>query len=203
MSIFIKGDRQMKLHNALKVFTAIGALLGTSSAIAVPPHLPNVLVDGNEWSITGYLDTAQGHTQLATQTLCFFDAGFNGTHQQYYWVSTSYPDWNGFATQEGDQIFMYGDFRWPFNNRDGGHDGMQWEIVTDNPKNVGAGHWQEWIEDGRLGIPVVFANAVFKRTGKCPYDTVGEAFEKGQTLDIQIDKNGQALSPFGLPVNPN
>ena len=182
-----------------KMFTALASLLASTAVLAVPPHLPNVLVDGNEWKVTAFDDTSPVHTQLATQTLCFFNAGVVGTHQQYYWVSTSYPDWNGYASQEGDQIFMYGDFQWPYNvRRDAGHDGMQWQIVTDNRANMGTGHWNEWIENGQLGVPVGFGNAVFQRIGKCKFQSVSEALQNGQSLDPDVDTNGQVRSPFGV-----
>jgi hypothetical protein len=193
-----KGDISMKFFNTLKHFVTLSALLGTSAARAAPPHLPNLLDGGNEWTITYYNDTSPTHTQQATQTLCFYPAGVVGTHQQYYWVSTTYRDWNGYASQEGDQVFMYGDFQWPFGVKDVGHDGMQWEIVTNSPKNMGAGHWNEWLEDGRMGNPIAFGNAVFQRIGKCKFETVGEAFEYGQTLGLTLDANNQALSPMGM-----
>jgi hypothetical protein len=96
---------------------------------------------------------------MATQGICFSVIGVVGTHIRYRWFSTTFPDWNGIASQEGDQIFMHGDYA-----RDIGHDGIQWSIDT---FKTGSGHWTEWREDGGLGNTIVFANAVFQRVGQC------------------------------------
>ncbi|MEJ2691663.1 MAG: hypothetical protein P8166_01110 [Candidatus Thiodiazotropha sp.] len=185
-----------------KMCLAVSAMVLTAhtSAFAVPPHKPDLVSDGNRWLITGYFDNSSVHAQANTQGICFYPAGVSGTHQRYRWVSDTYPDWNGNATQEGDQVFMHGDFQWPFREvRDGGHDSMEWEIVTMSPKNEGAGHWQEWIEDGRFGRTVGFGNAKLVRVGKCKYATAEEALEAGQQLDIPTDDTGIPMyNPMGI-----
>ncbi|MCU7933639.1 MAG: hypothetical protein KZQ99_02015 [Candidatus Thiodiazotropha sp. (ex Dulcina madagascariensis)] len=175
------------------------ALTAHTSAFAQPPHRPDLVNDGNRWTITAYNDSSPVHTQWATQGLCFYFNGVVGTHQRYIWVSDTYPDWNGRATQEGDQIFMHGDFQWPFGNKDGGHDGMEWAIVTASRANEGAGHWKEWIEDGGFGVTIGFANAKLQRVGKCKYQTAEEALAAGYDLEFPKDDQGNFLrNPFGV-----
>lgn len=176
----------------------------STAVFAVPPHLPDLVRDGNRWTITFYDDSGTMHPQWATQGICFYYAGTVGTHQRYIWVSDTYPDWNGRATQEGDQIFMHGDFQWPYGNRDGGHDGMEWEIVTSNPRNEGAGHWKEWVEDGRAGITIGFGNAKFVRVGKCidRFLTVADAMEASQYIERPIGNDGEPQpNPMGIKVD--
>lgn len=196
---------------------AVLVLVGMASvAPAVPPHAPQLVAGGNLWTITFYDDTSAQHNQWATQRICFFPAGVQGTHQLYGWVSVSYPDWNGRATQEGDQVFMHGEFQWPFGNRDGGHDGMAWQLVTTSPTGeagaspkgeVGTGHWKEWVEDGRLGITIGWGNTLLRRVGRCPYATFNEAMaasvqqnlrvERAQALETNADAG--ADNPMGVP----
>jgi hypothetical protein len=180
-------------NTVASLLIVIGSAIFASIALAVPPHLPDLIRDGNRWLITFYDDSSPIHQQWATQGLCFYDAGVVGTHQRYYWVSDTYPDWNGRATQEGDQIFMHGDFQWPFGNRDGGHDGMEWALVTMTPKDIGAGHWKEWVEDGRLGITIGFGNALLQRVGKCGAITHAEALDRYQRLQTSLE------NPMGIP----
>ncbi|MBI3897263.1 MAG: hypothetical protein HY308_03085 [Gammaproteobacteria bacterium] len=171
------------------------------SAAAVSPHLPDLIGDGNRWTITFYDDSSPTHAQWATQGLCFYNAGVVGTQQRYIWVSDTYPDWNGRATQEGDQIFMFGDFQWPLGKPDVGHDGMEWEVVTRSPANDGAGHWKEWIEDGRYGITVGFGNAKFTRVGRCLHTTADQALEYGKTLQLRVGADGKLqTNPMGVDV---
>jgi hypothetical protein len=178
-------------------------LILSTSAFANPPHLPDLVKDGNRWTITFYNDSSPVHSRWATQGICFYNAGTVGTHQRYIWVSDTYPDWNGRATQEGDQVFMHGDFQWPYGQqKDGGHDGMEWEIVTNNPRNEGAGHWKEWLEDGRYGITVGFGNTKFVKVGRCKFATADEALEATAFLERPRDEKGKLLeNPMGVDVN--
>ncbi len=154
----------MKTKFSLKpsiIAACVAALLPLSTQAATP-HLPDLVSDGNRWLITYYDDGSTTHNQWATQGLCFIQVGTYGTHTRYVWYSDTYPDWNGRATQEGDKIVMHGDF-W----QNAGHDGMEWEIVTSSPKNIGAGHWSEWLENSTYGITAGFGNAKLQRVGKC------------------------------------
>ena len=153
-----------KFKSLLIIGMTTTALFATHAALAVPPHKPDLVSDGNRWLITFYNDNASGHDRWATQGLCFFRVVDVGTHTRYVWYSDTFPDWNGWATQEGDQIFMHGDYA-----RDVGHDGMEWEIVTDSPRNQGAGHWKEWRENGGFGRTIGFGNAKFSHVGKCRF----------------------------------
>lgn len=163
-------------------------------AQATPPHYPDLVSAGNRWLITAYDDSSPVHAQWATQGICFYNAGTHGTQQLYYWVSDTFPDWNGRATQEGDQIFMHGDYA-----KDVGHDGMQWEVTTVSPKNEGYGHWKEWREDGKLGLTIGFANAKLTRVGKCQTATHLEAIDVGSRLELRLNDNKElAVVPSGL-----
>ncbi len=183
-------------------------LIFSSTSYANPPQTPDLVQGGNRWSITFYDDSSPTHTQWATQTLCFYAAGNVGTHQRYEWVSDSFPDWNGRATQEGDQIFMHGDYQWPHGQaRDRGHDGMEWQIVTgdqivaDKVSTLGTGHWKEWIEDERFGRTVGFGNARLQRIGNCEIKDAEEALYHYLDLELPLDPDGNVLdNPAGIPM---
>jgi hypothetical protein len=164
-------------------------LAATASAQA--PTSPTLVNGGNLWSVTAFEDPAANHNQLATQGICFQFIGFVGTHLRYRWYSTTFPDWNGIASQEGDQVFMHGDY-----DKDNGHDGFQWEI---NTARNGAGHWFEWREDGGFGITIGFANAVFQRTGQCPLAVPGAALPN---IPTQYFSDGTVVeNPIGRPLD--
>ncbi len=139
---------------------AIVSALGTSLASAAP--LPNVFDGGNRWSITAYNDTSPNHSKMATQSICFRPYAVNGTHITGKWYSDVFPDWNGVYSQEGDRVTLHGDYA-----NDVGHDGITFNIVTNDRENHSAGHWTEWRENGSFGKTVVFANASLQRIGKC------------------------------------
>ncbi len=183
---------------------ALCAIASLSSlASANPPFSPDLIKGGNRWTITFYDDSSPNHNQWATQGICFYYAGTVGTQQRYLWVSDTYPDWNGRATQEGDQIFMHGDFQWPFGTRNGGHDGMEWEITTVGSRNEGFGHWKEWVETSRFGTTIGFGNAKFRRVGKCRRpgftSTFALALDASQRIERKEDKNGELeVNPMGI-----
>jgi hypothetical protein len=179
-----------------KLSLSVAALLLTAPLVshALPPHNPDLITNGNRWTITAYDDSSVVHTQWATQGICFYSAGTVGTHQRYYWVSDTFPDWNGRATQEGDQVFMHGDYA---NNV--GHDGMQFEITTSSSKNESYGHWHEWREDPKYGLTIGFANAKLVRVGKCTALTVAEAIDLGTRIELRLNANKElAVVPSGL-----
>lgn len=190
----------MTFKTTLRLTLSALTLTASAAVVADPPHRPDLVSDGNRWTITGYFDNSPGHAQAATQGICFYPAGVSGTHQLYTWVSDTYPDWNGRAAQEGDQVFMHGDFQWPYGvTRDGGHDSMEWEIVTVSPKNEGAGHWREWIEDGGFGITIGFGNAKLQRVGKCKHASAEEALAAARELELPRDEQGNYLyNPLGV-----
>ncbi|OLE74922.1 MAG: hypothetical protein AUG12_00405 [Acidobacteria bacterium 13_1_20CM_2_57_8] len=158
----------MSLFNKVTAIVASGILvlnfatIPTAHAqlpVLVPTPSPDLVRGGNLWTITAFNDASPVHTQMATQGICFEFIGVVGTHFRYRWYSTTFPDWNGIASQEGDQVFMHGDYA-----KDVGHDGIHWAIDT---SKAGSGHWTEWREDGGFGNTIVFANAVFQRAGIC------------------------------------
>lgn len=190
----------MKIFKVVTPFIAAAAMFTASSVLANPPHLPDLVKEGNRWTITFYDDSSTTHNQWATQGICFYYAGTVGTHQRYVWVSDTYPDWNGVATQEGDQIFMHGDFQWPYGQqKDGGHDGMEWEIATVSKRNEGFGHWKEWVEDGRYGANIGFGNTKLVRVGQCQFQTSDEALEVNAGIERPKDAQGRYLeNPTGV-----
>ena len=178
---------------ALRKTLGLAALVSAMAAQAEPPHLPDLVRDGNRWTITAFDDTSPVHTQLATQGLCFYFAGTVGTHQLYYWVSDTFPDWNGMASQEGDQVFMHGDY-----DNDVGHDGIEWQVVGASPRNLGAGHWKEWREDGQFGSTIGFGNASLQRVGKCKYDHPYAALDAYRAIGYPKNSAGNEIKlPLG------
>ncbi|MBN1959924.1 MAG: hypothetical protein JW841_03180 [Deltaproteobacteria bacterium] len=168
---------------ALTITSALVMLIASNAAAQAAPELVKY---GNRWLITAYDDTSPVHQQHATQGLCFKYIGTVGTHMRYIWWSDTFHDWNGTASQEGDQIFMYGDYA-----DDTGHDGMQWSIVTSSPNNIGAGHWREWREDGNFGKTIGFGNAKFERVGYCKI-----SIDEAKYIETEKDISGV------VPVNP-
>lgn len=141
----------------------VGSLLLAGSSFAQPK--PNVVDQGNRWLITGYFDCDAGHTQAATQGICFLPyercevCGIEGA-----WYSDTFPDWNGRYMQEGDRLVMHGDYA-----GGDGHDGMVIELFAGtSPRDEGAGQWTEWRETpGTFGTTIGFANARLRRVGRC------------------------------------
>lgn len=142
------------------IFAAL-ALLSPGIASA-QQYSPNLIKGGDHWLITAFYDGSPDHKQAATQGICFKYQGTSGTHDLYFWWSDTYPDWNGVAAQEGDQVFMHGDF-----GRNEGHDSIDWEITTTPEKTIGAGHWKEWLEDSDFGRTIGFGNSLWLRSGQC------------------------------------
>ncbi len=138
------------------LLVVVVALISTS-VYAQP--MPNVYKGGNRWTITAFDDTSPIHQEWATQGICFLPPKTVGTHMRGYWYSYTYPDWNGTWSQEGDQVFMYGDYA-----KDIGHDGITFEIFSNSEAS---GHWHEWREDGKFGRTIGFANTKLRRVGSC------------------------------------
>lgn len=148
------------------VGVACAALTGL--VFAQPPE-PNVYKGGNRWAITAFDDASPVHAEMATQGICFLPPVAVGTHMRGEWYSDTFPDWNGVYSQEGDQVFMHGDF-----GKDVGHDGITFEITTSSARNQSGGHWAEWLEDGAYGRTIVFANTRLQRVGDCKPITIKE-----------------------------
>jgi len=155
---------------------------------------PDLVTAGNRWTITAYNDESPNHDQWATQGICFQSLGMFGTHQRYEWWSDTFPNWNGIASQEGNEVVMHGDYA-----DDVGHDSVMWNVVTSTPKSVDAGHWVEWREDGKFGRTIGFANSLLTRVGRCQI-----SLENARLLPYPVDATGKQIdSPFGnLTVQP-
>lgn len=135
----------------------------SSTASAIPPYQPDFVTDGNRWSFKAYDDASIDHTTLVSaQVICFEYAGVVGNHQVYTWYSETFPGWSGRAVQEGDQIFIHGDFA------DGqGHSSIQLDTLVAPTINGSAGTWQEWKHGGDYGSTVSFAKTRALREGSC------------------------------------
>lgn len=166
---------------------SVAAVLTMAGGVAQAQQ-PDLVSAGNRWTITAYNDESPNHDQWATQGICFRSIGMFGTHQRYEWWSDTFPDWNGIASQEGNEVVMHGDYA-----GDVGHDSMMWNVVSATPRNLGAGHWVEWREDGKFGRTIGFANAVLTRVGKCQV-----TYEEAPYLPLPVDLYGRQYdTPFG------
>lgn len=136
--------------------------------LAAQPYNPNLVTNGNLWRITGYRDAHFAHQwQTPTWNICFeivnnpsqpcYDSS-GGMEQTVYQWTSNYPGWGGCAVQEGDQIFMNGNY-----GNGSGNDSMEWEIVTlGTGSTLGTGHWREWQDNHTYDF---FGNAKFERFG--------------------------------------
>ena len=182
----------------LRKITAVAAFLFTSFmltlsplASAQPPYSPNLVDLGNKWILDAFDDTSPSHVAMASPGVCFEFAGVMGTHQQYTWYSDTFPGWRGTASQEGDQIFMYGIYA---NGE--GQDAIQVRIIIDAPRHGSVGHWQEsrfnsslFGGTGTYGKTVGFANARMIRNGNCT-----------MTASQALGGSFLFLFPFPLPT---
>lgn len=190
----------MNVQLALKIAVPLACAAAITSTVqAQPPYSPDLTRNGNRWEITAYDDSSTAHAQWATQGICFYPNGANGTHQRYYWISDTFPNWNGLAVQEGDQVFMHGDYA--TNN---GHDGIQWQLTTSSKSAEGFGHWQEWRENSNLGRTIGFVNAKLRQVGECPkaetIDELTEVYERYRNIDFPKDEQGNLIMiPTGVP----
>ena len=169
---------------------AMALSLLTGVAYGTPE--PNVYQDGNHWRITGFDDSTPNHLTLASQGICFQTPVVVGTHIRGDWYSTTFPDWNGTYSQEGDQVFLYGDF-----GQDAGHDGITFAITGASTRSISAGHWHEWLEDGAYGFTAAFANALLERDGKCEVLAPGEL---PPDIAPRLRSNG---APAEYPLDPD
>ncbi len=149
-----------------KLFAAISLLVATNLSHAYPRHDPNVYDNGNLWTITFHDDDSVNHNQWATQRICFTPytlPAAGQTHIKGKWYSTSYPNWNGYYQQEGDEVKLLGNYA-----NGVGNDGISFDIVTTGKSTtIGAGHWVEWRDSGWASPFHVFGNALLQRIGKC------------------------------------
>jgi len=125
-----------------------------------------------------YDDNDPSHQPLLVipQRICFGNTVDTGTHQRSRWCSTT-KNWKGWAHQEGDQVFMHGNYQMPDGNI--GSTTLQWEIVTNanadalNAGTKGYGHCVDWYSTSTsFGHTNVFANVRFIReVENCNFDT--------------------------------
>jgi hypothetical protein len=148
-----------------KCKTAIfGLVLCLGAAGQAMAQKPNVVDGGNLWYITAYDDTSSVHSQWATQGICFIPYSQKGTHIQGLWYSTTFPNWRGRYSQEGDRLLMHGEYA-----ENVGNDAMVIELFAGTtPRDEGAGQWLEWRDTGPHGRTIVFGNCRLRRVGKCP-----------------------------------
>ncbi len=154
-----------KLFNkaSFRGLVMLGMLSCASLSVAAPPYAPDMVSGGNKWSFRAYSDADLDHAQLVSaQGICFEYAGISGNHQLYTWYSDTFPGWSGRAVQEGDQIFLHGDFA-----NGAGHSSIQIETLVAPPIYGSAGYWQEWRHDSANGATVEFATTRALREGNC------------------------------------
>ena len=152
-----------KTINLSKVIFLIGTLGLSSYVFANPPYQPDFVKHGNKWSFKAYDDASPAHTQLvAAQDICFEYNGTSGNHQLYTWYSETFAGWSGRAVQEGDQIFIHGDFA-----NGAGHSSIQLDTLVAPTIYGSAGTWQEWRHDSKNGSTVSFAKTRALREGNC------------------------------------
>ena len=181
----------VRVFFAALVIAAMAPQAASAQIAPAPTDKPDLTTGGNRWTITFYDDASPNHDEWATQGICFRFIGTVGTHNRYEWWSDTFPDWNGIASQEGDQIFMHGDYA-----GDVGHDGIEWSIVTSSAKNIGAGHWFEWREDSKFGRTIGFGNTLLNRVGRCTI-----TIDDGRLLPYPYDRLGRQLeSPMGYAL---
>jgi hypothetical protein len=139
----------------------LAGLLFAPAVLAVPPHQPNLTDGGSLWLMNAYDDTHPAHRQIFREEICFRLIGNVGTHTRYAWQSLTYPAFKGIATQEGDHVMMHGDFSSQGNGIY--HDAWVFDLVTESNKDLGAGHWTMWKEDGNFGSTLYSANVTLAR----------------------------------------
>lgn len=149
--------------NKIKTTLVVTTLLLSSIAYASPPYFPDFVNAGNKWSFKAYDDASPDHTTLvAAQDICFIYDGTSGNHQKYRWYSETFSGWSGRAVQEGDQIFIHGDFA-----NGAGHSSIQLDTLVAPTIYGSAGTWQEWKHDSKNGVTISFAKTRALRQGNC------------------------------------
>jgi len=145
------------------IFLFVGLLTTAATTFAELPYSPNMVTGGNKWSFRAFDDGSKVHTKLANaQGMCFEYAGVAGDHQLYTWYSDTFPGWRGKAVQEGDNIFIHGEFAGTL-----GHTSIQIEALSPPPAYASPGTWQEWRHNGANGTTVYFAKTRAVREGDC------------------------------------
>lgn len=163
---------------------------------------PNIYDGGNRWQITFFVDSSPEHTEWATQEICFLPYTSDPTGIQGVWYALTYPDWNGRYRQEGDEVKMTGDW-----GKDVGHDQMTlYHTTWDAPqrtKGMAFKDWTEWMEDGKFGFIIGFANTRMTRVGSCPHPKVEGVELENRVLELSLkipprlrrDSKEEAQSP--------
>jgi len=155
----------MKKNSLSALLALCSALFISTPSYAAPQHFPAVDQASSPatlWRVTFYDDTANNHTQWATQDICFLQGPVQGSNTTGIWYSTTYYRWIGRWRQEGDQVKMTGNF-WT----DRGNDAMSWEIAVVDRE--GHGHWDEWVDNGTYGAWLAKGNAKFVKLGTCAW----------------------------------
>jgi len=169
-------------RNTVVIALALIAPLAT----AVPPHQPNLLDGGNLWLMNAYDDTHPQHKQIFREEICFRLIGNVGTHTRYAWQSLTYPAFKGIASQEGDHFVMHGDYTVQGNASF--HDAWLLDLTTESNRDIAAGHWTMWREDGNFGFTQYTANVTLERqpNSQC-------------AVSAPIDESKQLNAPTELP----
>ena len=159
----LSDGRNRSACTSVVIAATLALLLLAPASYAVPPYQPDLITGGNKWAFRTYDDSSPNQTELASaQGICFEYAGVLGNHQRYTWYSDTFPGWSGTAVQEGDQIFLHGDYA-----KGAGHTSIQMETLVSPPIYGSAGYWQEWRHNGANGTTIGFATTRALREGYC------------------------------------
>lgn len=150
--------------NTLSLLLGFSGLLLGSASFADPQHYPAAAPDdqitGSLWRVTAYGDTSPVQASTATQDICLIQEPVEGTNTTGIWFSTTFNEWTGRWRQEGDQVFLIGNFF-----QETGNDSMSWEIAGGETEAYG--HWEEWVEDGGFGAWYFKSNTKAIKVGTC------------------------------------
>ena len=110
-------------------------VLFSKTAFAAPIHQPDLFEPNNNlfWKMEFYFDKSPTHFLIPAEVkICFSEPIRNEMHQEYAWIS---PNGNGYASQEGDQVFMHGNlYKLDF--------GAELEITS---QDEASGHLRIWV----------------------------------------------------------
>jgi hypothetical protein len=180
-------------HTITKLLVAAAMFTGITSASAVVPHYPDLVSKGNLWRFTNYNDASFDHNTIFSEPICFEYDSVIGSHLRYRWYVQNFPQINGIASQEGDQITMTGEYPFFNTGKYAYQKSYQFELATQEAKSMGTGHSQILFRSGdrQFGL---FMNLLARRAGKCEgfnpeltpdkLDRVDEESDNGLYQDI-------------------
>ncbi len=127
-------NKNIRTSFAILISVSVLALF-SKTAFAVPSHQPELFEPNNLWKLEFYFDKKPTHLLIPAEVnICFSKPITNEMHQEYTWVSSN-AGGKGYASQEGDQVFMHGSlYKLDF--------GAELEITS---QDEASGHLRIWI----------------------------------------------------------